>query len=150
MPVNYAEVLKALETEEGRLLTQLSTVRAAKPAIILLMNSQKPEEQIPEFEPGLEPVGRFAGIGATKAIPILLAEKSVPMTTREIMDALKAEGWTTNSTDPVGTVSATLSQLRDSAVTKVGDGWRSLTVSAAAPNSLAASVLYPNASQRPS
>jgi hypothetical protein len=73
-------------------------------------------------------------MGATKAIPILLAGKSVPMTYREIHDALKAEGWTTNATDPASTVSATLSQLRGVAVEKVGEGWRTLQQPVVQPN----------------
>ncbi len=121
MPVDYAEVLKELEAEEGRLMTQLNTVRAAKPAIMLLMNNQKSEPPI--VSPPL-PAGRFARFGATRAIQIYMTGNTVALTSRQIMDGLKAEGWTSESEDHLATISATLSQLRDKGVVrKSGDGW---------------------------
>ena len=119
MPVDYEEVWAELEEEEGRLTTQLNIVKSAKPAIQALRDRQAAMQTIAK-RIGL----RFANMGATKAIPLLLENKAVPMTYREIHDALKAEGWTSNSSDPAATVSATLSQLRGEAVEKVGDGWR--------------------------
>ncbi|WP_142988144.1 hypothetical protein [Granulicella rosea] len=122
MPVDYAEVIAELEAEEGRLKTSLAAIQAAKPALLLLWQKQNgsPDPQTPVT---IMPRGRFAGMGATKAIPLLLQGQEVPMTYREIHDALKAEGWTSNSSDPAATVSATLSQLRGEVVVKIGDGW---------------------------
>jgi hypothetical protein len=122
MPVDYSEVWAELGEEEARLMTQLNIVRQAKPAIQALLDRQA----LQAF--GKPTAARFSGMGATKAIPLLLEDKTVPMTYREIHDALKAEGWTSNSSDSAATVSATLSQLRGSTVEKVGDGWRLMRV----------------------
>jgi len=117
MPVDYAEVLAELEAEEGRLMTELHIIKAAKPAIQAMLQRTAPNA-------AKYMMGRFAGMGATEAIPLLLAGLTIPMTYREIHDALKAEGWTTTSSDSAATVSATLSQLKGDYVEKVGSGWR--------------------------
>jgi hypothetical protein len=163
MPVDYAEVLKELEAEEGRLMTELNTIRSAKPAILRLLENQKFDELRIDTTPVL-PVGRFVSMGATKSIPIYLKDKTMALTSRQIMDGLKAEGWTSESGDHLATVSATLSQLRDKGILrKIGDGWMMdstplnaipsndvVTKSPPAPNSFAATHLYPNASRQPS
>ena len=119
MPVDYVEVFAEIEAEEARLLTQLNIVQAAKPAIQALRDRQLNYAALTK-----RLVGRFAGMGATKAIPMLLEGKTVPMTYREVHDALKSEGWTSASSDPAATVSATLSQLKDAGlVRKVGEGF---------------------------
>lgn len=117
MPVDYAEVLADFEAEESRLEAELARIRAAKPAIKEMLQRTAPNA-------AKWMMGRFAGMGATKAIPILLAGKTVAMTYREIHDALKAEGWTTNSSDSTSIVAATLSQLKGDFVEKIGEGWR--------------------------
>ncbi len=104
-------------------------MRAAKPGIMLLLNNQISEasERILSADNEADevlPVGRFVGMGATKAIPIYLKDKTMSLTSRQIMDGLKADGWTSKSEDNLATVSATLSQLKESGtVRKIDDGW---------------------------
>ncbi len=124
MPVDYIELCTEFEMEEARLLIELNEVRSALPAIRARKKRQEDEYEVDLAINERKIVGRFSGMGATKAIPQLLDGKTIALTSREIMDGLKAEGWTTNATDPLATVSATLSQLRGSVVDKVGDGWK--------------------------
>jgi len=120
MPADYAEVLKELEDQESTLESELAAIRAAKPAILLLAKKQGMENR------KLFPTGRFVGVGASRAIPDLLKNIHVALTTSEIVDRLKAEGWTTEAQNPVATISATLSQLAEKGfVEKVGEGWKS-------------------------
>jgi hypothetical protein len=132
MPVDYAEVLKEIEVEEERLLTELNTIRAAKPAIMRLLASKKSNP----VEPLKLPLrGQFVGMGATKAIPLHLKNIEFAVTSRQIMDGLKAEGWTSESKDHLATVSATLSQLKDMGIVRrLGDGWMLARTTISAPN----------------
>ncbi|HEY4380366.1 MAG TPA: hypothetical protein VGN01_08465 [Acidobacteriaceae bacterium] len=116
MPADYADVLKDLDRREKALTDQLAILRAARPAIFALKQQQELESA------ALTPSTRFQGMGATKAIPLVLKDAAIPMTTSEVLSTLKEGGWTTNAQSPLGTVSATLGQLRD--VEKVGDRWR--------------------------
>lgn len=121
MPVNYADVLADLEVQEAKLVTELNTVRAAKPAILAMKQRQELNAAL------LATPGKYAGLGATAAIRRLLSSALTLMTREEIHDALKAEGWTTKSDDPLSTISATLSQMK-AEVEKVGETWRMKTL----------------------
>lgn len=138
MAINYDEAIAELRAEEKRLDDELGQVRAAIPAMIVLRNRYRASQPTPplpknyiQARPLTEvlanevagPVGRFLGMGATKAIPILLKDVDVPLTTSEIYDRLKAEGWASTAQSPIGTLSATLGQLKD-VVEKIGEGWR--------------------------
>jgi hypothetical protein len=47
------------------------------------------------------------------------------MNTREIYDAMIAQGWTTGAIKPVGVIAATLIQLEKNGVAeRVGEAWR--------------------------
>jgi hypothetical protein len=64
-------------------------------------------------------------MGAKEAALAVLKENSPDtMTTNEIYEAMSAGGWTTGSTKPASNVSATLSQMRDAEVIKIGEGWK--------------------------
>ena len=152
MSLNYDEAIAELRQEEKRLLTELEQVRAAIPGLIILRNRNQsglaPSPDAAVAKPTLPGIGRFAGMGATQAIPELLKGASVPMTTREVFDALQADGWTTESQRPQATIAATLAQLVDKGVVeKVGDGWRRKSTPRAIlhPDALSAIAL-----QRPS
>jgi hypothetical protein len=129
MSLNYDEAIAELRQEEKRLLTELEQVRAAIPGLIILRNRNQggmaasPDAAV--AKPTLPGIGRFAGVGATQAIPELLKGASVAMTNREICDALQADGWTTEARRPVATIGATMAQLAEKhIVEKVGEGWR--------------------------
>jgi hypothetical protein len=116
MPADYSELLKDLDEQEKELMAQLNVLRAARPAIFQLKARQELNEAL------LTPARRFAGLGVSKAILEVLKNAKMPLTTGAILTVLREGGWTTNAQSPLGTVSATLGQLKD--VEKVGDGWR--------------------------
>jgi len=129
MALNYDEAIAELRQEEKRLLAELEQVRAAIPGLIILRNRNPVARAVSvdaaTAKPTLPDIGRFAGMGATQAIPELLKGASVPMTTKEVFDALQADGWTTKAKRPAGAVSATLQQLSERKILdKVGEGWR--------------------------
>jgi hypothetical protein len=114
MAFNFEEGIAELRAQEKRLEEELEEVRAAIPALVRLRNRQ--------VLPPVTASKKFSGMGATKAIPQVLREVEVPLTSSEILDRLRAGGWTTGSQKPLSTVSATLSQLET--VERVGEGWR--------------------------
>lgn len=153
MALNYDEAITELRQEEKRLLEELEQVRAAIPGLIILRNRNQGKPAVTAdtvvAKPTLPGIGRFAGKGATQAIPELLKGAFVPMTTKEVFEALQADGWTTGAKRPAGVVSATLQQLTEKNILeKVGEGWRLKT--SLARVSLNPAVFLPNVSQQPS
>jgi len=131
MSLDYDEAIAELRAEEKRLEEELNQVRAAIPGMIILRNRSRSKSSVasaptPNGTIQLPFVsGRFAGVGTTKAIPILLGEAHAPLVSREIFDALKAQGWTTEAERPLGVVSATLRQLEEKKIVeRVGEAWR--------------------------
>jgi len=128
MAINYDEVIAELRAMESRLAEELEQVQEAIPAMIILRNRAHAEreaakEKVPQMN--ISGIGRFAGMGATKAIPLMLSSATRAHTTREIYDALRAQGWTSNAAKPLGAISATLAQLEDAGiVVRVGEGWK--------------------------
>jgi hypothetical protein len=119
MPVDFDAVLKEMNAQEASLQSELDTLRAGRAAILRLKKGQ-------EIRSALSPnAPRFAGMGAKKAVLDVLKDASgTPMTTPEIYDQMVAGGWTTDSERPQANVSATLSQMKDKEVVKVGEAWR--------------------------
>jgi hypothetical protein len=128
MAINYDEVITELRATEARLEEELKQLREAIPAMIILRNRARMDREIAaERSPQMTIVGigRFAGMGATKAIPEFLKGKTEALNSREIMDGMMAEGWTSDAQKPIGAVSATLITLEKSGVVeRVGEGWR--------------------------
>jgi hypothetical protein len=150
MPVDYGEVLKDLDAQIASLEAEVATLRAARPTIVLLRNKYSPPLAAPVSKSGI-----YSTMGPTNAIPLVLKGEPFPLLTSQIADKLQAGGVKSQATDFPASVSATLGQLRDKGIVeKVGDGWKlktnndEVTVSFPAPNSLAATLLYPNADVR--
>jgi hypothetical protein len=155
MPLDYDEAIAELRSEEKRLEEELNQVRAAIPGMIVLRNRSRSKSLIPAASATTNAAqlsfgaGRFAGVGTTKAIQALLKEAPAPLVSKEIHDALKAQGWTTGAVRPVGTVSATLRQLEGKhLVERVGEAWRIKTNLQRV--SLNPASFSPNGSQQPS
>jgi hypothetical protein len=128
MAINYDEVIAELRETESKLEEELEQVREAIPAMVVMRNRARAERDAAERKipqatiPG---IGKFSGMGATKAIPELLRSAPHALTTREIYDGLRAQGWTSSAAKPLGAISATLAQLEDNdIVVRVGDGWK--------------------------
>ena len=119
MPVDYEAVITELNTQEAELLNELDTLRIGRNAIIRLKTAQ-------EVRAALAPSAskRFAGVGPKKAVLDVLKESGKPMTTSEIYEVMASGGWKTESDKPAANVSATLSQMKDKEVIKVGEAWR--------------------------
>ena len=118
MALNYDEAIEELNQQEADLLTELETVRAGRAAISRL-------KRLNEVKARNATSMRFAGMGAKEAALAALKENAPSsMTTSEVYEVMAAGGWTTGSTKPAANVSATLSQMRDAEVIKVGEGWK--------------------------
>jgi hypothetical protein len=128
MALNYDEAIAELRAEEKRLTLELEQVRAAIPGMIVLRNRHLAEvKETAASSNGrmLPGIGRFAGMGATKAIPEFLKTAEIALTSREITDGLMAEGWVSEAQKPAGAVSATLINLeKQGVVTRVGEAWK--------------------------
>jgi len=153
MSIDYDEAIAELRSEEKRLEEELNQVRAAIPGMIILRNRSRAQGTISKISDQgdlrqltLKGTGRFTGVGATKAVSILLGESTIAMTSREIFDSLKAQGWTTEADRPLGTLSATLKQMGDKGVLeRVGEGWKITTK----PSVVAAPSWNPNGQPQP-
>lgn len=126
MALNYEEAIAELRAEESRLQDELKQVQAAIPAMIILRNRARMEREIAKApQLSIVGMGKFAGMGATKAIPEFLESAERALTSREIFDGLSAQGWTTDAQKPIGVISATLIALEDKGiVTRVGEAWK--------------------------
>jgi hypothetical protein len=116
MPADYAEVLKDLDAQITSLEAEIATLRAGRPTIVLLRN---------KYNPVVAPSWKaYTGLGPTDAIPLLLKNEELPLTTLEIATKLHAGGVKSSAQNFAASVSATLSQLRDKKIVrKVGDSW---------------------------
>ena len=133
MAINYDEAIADLRAEEKRLQEELAQIQASIPGLIVLRNRAKMTVLSPDSrsQANVYNGGRFSRMGATKAIPEVLKDSSIPLATSKILDLLRAEGWKTNSQNPTGLLSATLGQLVERGVVeKVGNGWRLKTAPA--------------------
>ena len=151
MALNYDEAIAELRAEENRLENELTQIRAAIPAMIVLRNRNTHIEgsQQKAAERLLPGIGKYSGMGATEAISVFLRENRATLNTREIYDRLSAGGWTTNALKPIGVISATLIQLEKKGIAeRVGESWRIKTNLQRA--SLNPAVFSPSASQQPS
>lgn len=130
MALNYDEAIAELRAEEKRLEQELEQVRAAIPGMIVLRNRSRFGDQSIVVEPpklhrhGIV-LGNLTGVGPTKGIQEVLKVAETPMNTREIFEAMRAQGWTTDAQKPVGVISATLIQLEKNGIAeRVGESWR--------------------------
>jgi hypothetical protein len=119
MPADYDQFIAELNAQEAELLNELETIRAGRTAILRLKANQEIRAALTAT-----PASKFAGFGPKKAVLDVLREAGRPMTTSEIHEAMVAGGWRTESDKPLANVSATLSQMRDREVVKVGEAWR--------------------------
>lgn len=67
----------------------------------------------------------FKGLGITAGAKRLLAEAGRPLSTREILDGIKARGVVTRSKKESATVYATLNNSKD--IRRIGDKWELVT-----------------------
>jgi hypothetical protein len=135
MALNYDEAIAELRAEANRLEREAEQVRAAIQGLIIVRNRARSSSLAPAPAPPpplpLQPTkpGRLSGMGPTKAIFETLNAASLtgvaPMTSRQIYDAMTAEGWSTTAQKPVGVIAATLIQLEKNGVAeRVGEAWR--------------------------
>lgn len=73
--------------------------------------------------PGTLPKAQeYAGLGGLEAARRFLREVGEPKTTREILDAITARGWTTTAKDPLPSLYATLRNAKKD-LERQGDMW---------------------------
>jgi hypothetical protein len=139
MPADYDQVLKDLDEQIVKLQAEIATLQAGRPTIVVLRNKYNPP-----IQQAVGPVGQFASMGPTDAIPLALKGQFIPLTTAQIADKLQAGGVNSKAKDFAASVSATLGQLRDKGVIeRVGDGWRLKVNGVAAPDSSIHAYLSP-------
>ena len=141
MPVDYAEVLKDLDSQIATLEAEVSTLRDARPSIVILRNKYTPIPLVAVALPSQK--APFSNLGPTAAIQQLLKDEPYPLSVSQITDKLRAGGLQTKGNDLNSNVASTISRMRDSGfVEKSGDGWRlkrsedhPVHISPGAPNS---------------
>jgi hypothetical protein len=117
MPADYGEVLKDLDAHISALEAEIATLRAGRPTIVLLRN--KYSSPAPALKSAV-----YSTMGPTDAIPLLLKDEELPLTTAEVAARLISGGIKSNAQNFAASVSATLSQLKDKKIVrKVGDAW---------------------------
>lgn len=151
MPVDYAEVLREMDAQITTLENELDTLRTTRPGIVLLRNKQNPALS---SSPVFTPRGRYSGLGNQAAVRLLMADGQL-RSRDEIYEQLRDGGFTSDAANPVGSIGATLSQMKEE-LERVEDRWRKrssptsaelaeygspVTFSAPAQSSLAATVL---------
>jgi hypothetical protein len=122
MKEHYEAVLKDMESQEARLEAQLAKIRAARPAILALMDDAAPK---PLQVPSLFAPPKYAAMGPKEAVLELLSEVDRPIDSSDIEIKLRQGSVKTNSNDFPGVVKSTLANLkRDGIVERVEEGWR--------------------------
>ena len=139
---DYREVLFEMEKERNKIQGELDILNDGIAAVEVLMRKQM-TVQVTQSN------AAFHGMGTKEAILKLLSSQSEPLSAGIIAQKLLEGGIQTRSSDFVSTVRSTLHPLTNSGdVDRVEDGYRikkldaDITISAPAPNSLAAT--YPN------
>jgi hypothetical protein len=151
MKEHYEAVLKDMESQEARLEAQLAKIRAARPAILALMDDAAPK---PLQAPSLFAPPKYAAMGPKEAVLDLLAGAPHPLETIEIELELKKGSVKSNSNDFPSVVKSTLANLKkDGVVERLEDGWRLKVRSrpvAVIPLNQDGPTFLANASQQPS
>ncbi len=111
---DYTQVLSDLDSHIASLEAELSGLKAARPAVLLLLEKHRPAPT----------KGPYADMKPTRAIPIALKGVGYGLTSAEIAALLVNGGMKSNARNFPSSVSATLSQLmHKNIVRKVGDNW---------------------------
>jgi len=121
MKEHYEAVLKDMEDQEKRLEAQLTKIRAARPAILALMEdaAPKPIQSPPLFVPL-----KYASMGTKEAVLDVLAHARNPMSSQEIASKLREGGIRTQSNDFGSVINSTLANLKKAEVAeRKEDGW---------------------------
>ena len=122
MKEHYEAVLKDMEDQEKRLEAQLTKIRAARPAILALMEDAAPK---PLQGQSLFAPLKYAAMGLREAVLDMLAGAAHPLETLEIELELKNGGVKSNSNDFPSVVKSTLANLKKlGKIERIEDGWR--------------------------
>ncbi|MDE3188633.1 MAG: hypothetical protein KGM96_14055 [Acidobacteriota bacterium] len=122
MKEHYEAVLRDMESQEARLEAQLAKIRAARPAILALMEDASPK---PITGPSLFNPPKYAGMGPKEAVIHLLSLSQHPMDTSDIEIELRNGQVKTSAEDFPAVVKSTLANLKkDGVVERLEDGWR--------------------------
>jgi hypothetical protein len=122
MKEHYEAVLKDMESQEARLESQLAKIRAARPAILALMEDAAPK---PLQAPSLFAPPKYSAMGPRGAVIDILCEADRPMDRGDIEIKLRNGGVKSNSPDFRGVVNSTLANLKKlGIVERLEEGWR--------------------------
>lgn len=123
MPVDYVEVLRDLDAQIAFHESEAEALRVARPGIVKLRNAVSAKSV---FAPPAVTSVKYAGMGNFAAIRLLMSDGQL-RTRDEIYDQLRLGGFTSDAANPVGSVGASLSQMKDE-LERVEDRWRKKTL----------------------
>ncbi len=126
MATDYREVLQELRAEEKRLEDELDAIRSMIPGAELMAKRQSARIVEPSPVAPRAPlrVSPYAGMGIKQAIIHLLVSRTAPVMPAEITRLLLDGGVQTRSNDFAGSVSSTLTQMRqEGIIDRAEEGW---------------------------
>ncbi len=122
MKEHYAAVLQDMDEKERKLEAQLTKIRAARPAILALMEDATHE--LIQASPSLASSQKYATMGPREAVLDLLSALDHPMDSNWIERKLKIGGVKSNSPDFPSIVKSTLANLKKlGKIERVENGW---------------------------
>ena len=122
MQEHYEAVLQDMENQERKLEAQLTKIRAARPAILALMEDASPK---PMQSAALFGTQKYAVMRAKEAVLDVLGDATHPLSSQEIAAKLQAGGIRTQSSDFVSVIKSTLAALKKepAQVERREEGW---------------------------
>ena len=125
MPVDYSEVLREMDAQIAFHEGEVETLRLARPAIVKMRNASAIGGYRISVPAGTV-IGKFASMGNQAAVRLLMADGQL-RSRDEIYEELRNGGFTSDAGNPVGSIGATLSQMKDE-LERVEDRWRKKTL----------------------
>ena len=123
MKEHYEAVLHDMEKQERLHESQLAKIKAARPALLALMEDAEAKENkgVPLFSDST----RYAAMGTREAVLSVLAEATKPLSSGEISQKLRDGGIRTQSNDFTSVINSTLASLKKepAQVERREDGW---------------------------
>jgi dsDNA-specific endonuclease/ATPase MutS2 len=124
MKEHYEAVLQDIDKQERMLESQLAKIRAARPALLALLEDVESKEN--KVTPFFSAAVKYSTMGTKEAVLDVLSESSQPLTSGDIAQKLRDGGIRTQSTDFVSVINSTLASLKKMIPQKaerLDDGW---------------------------
>jgi hypothetical protein len=127
MPTDYSAIITDLEGKRLELMKSVEVINAAIAGIRILQSSATPgapNSEAPQVQPA-DRMSQFANMSIPLAAETLLRTVGHPLSTREICDGLKQEGFASKATNFMTTIGSVLNRHSKAVgrVRRVPNGW---------------------------